>query len=311
MAHRPTSVKSLPLKSMPALVLLNPHAQGGRAARRAPMLQRWLMQNAPQTEFAAPDSVQEAHARLRALPRGSRVVAVGGDGTLNRWLPALLDGGHALGVVPMGSGNDIARALGVHALSLDDALSSALRGPLRRMDVGVVEAESLCVPFLSSLAAGFDAAVGLRALCGPRWLRGQPRYLWATLRELAALRCWPVRLSCDGRPVWMDEVLFASTLNTPTYGSGMPVAPQARADDGRLEVLRAAEMSRAHVLALLPRLLRGTHLTDPRVALQACTSLTLDSDAAPLPVAADGEYLGQFRQLRVRVMPAALPAAVA
>jgi hypothetical protein len=60
MAHRPTSVKSLPLKSMPALVLLNPHAQGGRAARRAPMLQRWLMQNAPHTEFAAPDSVPDA-----------------------------------------------------------------------------------------------------------------------------------------------------------------------------------------------------------------------------------------------------------
>lgn len=311
MAHRPTILKPLPLKSMPALVLLNPHAQGGRAARRAPALQRWLTQHAPQADFAVPDSVQDAHARLGAMPRGSRVVAVGGDGTLNRWLPALLDGGHALGVVPVGSGNDVARALGVQALSFEDALRCALHGPLRRMDVGIVEAEGLSVPFLSSLAAGFDAAVGLRALRGPRWLRGQPRYLLATLRELAGLRRWPVRLSCDGRPAWTGEVLFASTLNTPTYGSGMPVAPQARADDGRLEVLRAEAMGRARVLALLPRLLGGTHLTDPRVALQACTSLTLDCDAAPLPVAVDGEYLGQFRQLRVRVMPAALPATVA
>jgi YegS C-terminal NAD kinase beta sandwich-like domain len=64
------------------------------------------------------------------------------------------------------------------------------------------------------------------------------------------------------------EVLFASALNTPTYGSGMPLAPMARVDDGRLEVLRAAAMGRARVLALLPRLLRGTHLGYRRVALQ-------------------------------------------
>lgn len=292
---------------MRTLVLLNPHAQGGRAARQAPALQRWLRQNAPAAGFAAPASLDEAQARLRALPRGSRVVAVGGDGTLNRWLPALLDGGHALGVVPAGSGNDTARALGVHALGRDKALRLALHGPLRRFDVGVVDAGGVTTPFLSSLAAGFDAAVGLRALRGPRWLRGQPRYLLATLRELAALRCWPVRLACDGQPAWAGQVLFASTLNTPTYGSGMPVAPTARADDGRLEVLRAAAMGRARVLTLLPRLLRGTHLGDPRVAVQGCAALELTSEGAALPVAADGEYLGQFEHLRVRILSGALP----
>lgn len=296
---------------MSALVLLNPHAQGGRAARQAPALQRWLRRHAPAVGFAAPATLGEAQACLRALPRGSRVVAVGGDGTLNRWLPALLAGGHALGVVPAGSGNDVARAIGVQALAQADALALALHGPLRRFDVGVVDADGTQTPFLSSLAAGFDAAVGLRALRGPRWLRGQPRYLLATLRELAALRCWPVQLACDGQPAWVGEVLFASTLNTPTYGSGMPVAPQARADDGRLEMLRAAAMGRARVLALLPRMLRGTHLGDPRVALQSCAALELASAGAPLPVAADGEYLGLFERLRVRVAPAALLVAAA
>ncbi len=270
-----------------------------------------MRRHAPTAGFAAPATLAEARARLHALPRGSRVVAVGGDGTLNRWLPALLDGGHALGVVPAGSGNDVARALGVHALGRDDALALALHGPLRPLDVGLLEAGGAHTPFLSSLAAGFDAAVGRRALQGPRWLRGQPRYLLATLRELAALQCWPVRLACDGQPAWAGEVLFASALNTPTYGSGMPVAPTARTDDGRLEVLRAAAMGRARVLALLPRLLRGTHLGDPRVSLQGCATLELASAGAPLPVAADGEYLGLFERLRVRVAPAALQVAAA
>ena len=296
---------------MSALVLLNPHAQGGRAARQGPALQRWLRRHAPAAGFAAPATLDEAQARLRALPRGSRVVAVGGDGTLNRWLPALLDGGHALGVVPAGSGNDVARALGVHALGRAEALALALHGPLRPLDVGLCEAGGAQTPFLSSLAAGFDAAVGRRALRGPRWLRGQPRYLLATLRELAALQCWPVRLTCDGQPAWAGEVLFASTLNTPTYGSGMPVAPTARTDDGRLEVLRAAAMGRAQVLALLPRLLRGSHLGDPHVAVRGCEALELVSEGAPLPVAADGEYLGLFERLRVRVAPGALQVAPA
>lgn len=349
------------------LCLLNPHAQGGQLRRRAPALRQAVAERSPAARWAEPETVQEACALIGQLPAGSRVVAFGGDGTVNRWLPALLEGGHTLGLVPLGSGNDLARALGVFGLPGTEALEYALTAAASLMDVGLVElpvyermagtaapnAEAVQrgpdagdamdvasaahhVPFLSSLAVGFDASVGLRALYGPRWLRGQPRYLWATLQELMHLRSWQLDLrtggqsegECEGEGEresrgkgksegegesglrWQGRVLLASTLNTRSYGSGMPAAPQARIDDGRLELLCAQAMGRAGVLSLLPRLLRGTHLSHPRVSLQTFQTLQAQADD-PVPLAVDGEYLGSFHRFAVRVLPGRLPVVTA
>ena len=307
------------------LCLLNPHAQGGRLRRLASALAQAVAQRAPAARWAVPETLPQALDLLHALPRGSRVVALGGDGTVNRWLPALLERGHMLGLVPMGSGNDLARALGVFGLPWTEALECALTSAVVPVDVGLMEvpagecsagvedpstahhprAEPFRVPFLSSLAVGFDASVGLRALRGPRWLRGQPRYLWATLQELVHLRSWGLRIECDAAPAWQGRVLLASTLNTRSYGSGMPAAPQALIDDGRLELLRAQALGRAGVLTLLPRLLRGTHLSDPRVSLQSFQTLQVQAED-PVPLAVDGEFLGEFSRFAVRVLPGGL-----
>jgi len=119
-----------------SLVLLNPHAQGGRTARRIPALRAWLAAHAPQAQLAAPHDLADSIALLRTLPEGQRVVAVGGDGTLNRWLPTLLARRLTVGLVPMGSGNDSARAWGVHGLSWTQALQHALHAPAQAIDTG-------------------------------------------------------------------------------------------------------------------------------------------------------------------------------
>ena len=291
------------------LALLNPHAGGGRAARLQSPIENWLAQHASGVELATPTSVQQARERLQLLPRSSRVVVVGGDGTLNQLLPALLAGEHTLGLVPCGSGNDTARALGLHCAPWAAALAHALHGPAHRMDVGQAVFHNggakLTVPFLSSFTTGFDSAVGLRALNGPRWLRGLPRYLLATLRELAALRTWELQVQLDGVPVHDGTALFASTLNTRSFGSGMPAVPHARIDDGCLNLLLAGRFGRFATLLMLPRLLAGWHLGHPRVYTQAFSRMTLHS-STPVPLAADGEYLGTTRQLELRVLAGAL-----
>lgn len=289
------------------VVIANPRAQGGRAVRLLPALRDALP---PGVELHTPDRLDAALRLLRSLPEGSRVVAVGGDGTLHRWLPAMLERDHELGVVPLGSGNDTARALGLRRSSPLIWLTHALNGPPSFMDTGLATwhdtlGERHDTPFLSSLSAGFDAAVVARALTGPANLRGKPRYLWATLRELAALRTWNIDVTVDGRHRHDGPALFAATLNTPTFGSGMPATPGARTHDGLLNLLLAGPFTRLGALGMLPRLLMGWHLGHPCIHTQAFEQMTV-LGRGDLPLAADGEWLGQARSFTAAVRPSSL-----
>lgn len=292
------------------LVLLNPHAQGGRAARRILVLRDWLAQHAPNAQLAAPEALADSIALLQALPEGSRVVVVGGDGTLNRWLPTLLARRLTVGLVPMGSGNDSARAWGVFGLSWSQALTHALQGPMQAIDTGLtrwtdLQGQTHETPFLSSLTAGFDSAVGWRALNGPPWLRGLPRYLWATLHELIHLRTWDLTLHSDGKLTHQGNCLFASSLNTPTFGSGMPAVPHAQLNDGQVDALLAGTFDRLGALLMLPRLLIGQHLGHPRIVSWPYQQLDITCTQG-VPLAADGEYLGDARHVRIHCHAASL-----
>lgn len=275
-------------------------------------MQQWLAQHAPQIALEIPASVAQARLLIDALPPASRVVVVGGDGTLNQMLPSLLKGEHATALVPFGSGNDTARSLGLYGLSWQKALAHGLAGAVSQIDVGLAEFEidtnidvngrpQTCqVPFISSLTTGFDSSVGLRAINGPKWLRGLPRYLLATARELVNFRTWRMVVSVDGVAVHSGKALFASTLNTRTFGAGMPAVPHAQLDDGQLNLLLAGDLSLLQTLLLLPRLLIGKHLSHPKVHTQPFQTMHINA-ATPVPIAADGEYVGLSQQIRVRV----------
>jgi diacylglycerol kinase (ATP) len=295
------------------IVLLNPHAAGGKAAALAQPMRLWLKQNSPQIDLEMPDSVVNARVLVDALPPASRVVVVGGDGTLNQLLPSLLSGSHTMALVPFGSGNDTARALGLYGLSWQKALEHGLAGASSQIDLGLAEFEvdqngnfkACSVPFISSLTTGFDSSVGLRALNGPKWLRGLPRYLLATVRELVSFRTWRMDVSVDSARVHSGKALFASTLNTRTFGAGMPAVPHARLDDGALNLLLAGDISLMQTLLLLPRLLIGKHLSHPKVHTRAFQTMCIES-TTPVPIAADGEHLGRSRKITIRVQTAQL-----
>ena len=288
-----------------ALVLLNPHAQGGRAARLAPRVEAWLGEHAPHAKFASPHSLDDSLHLLSQQASGTRIVAMGGDGTLNRWLPMLLQQQLELGLVPMGSGNDTARAIGVHGQNWQTALRHGLHGHCRPMDIGMAVFDDQRIPFLSSFTAGFDSAVGKRALDGPKWLRGLPRYVWATLNELANIQAWDLRVHINGELRFVGSSLFVSSLNTPTFGSGMPAAPKGHIGDGQLDVLHACEFSALQALWMLPQLLTGTHLGHQKISLWPAQTILIESKQR-LPVASDGEYLGTTHRLELQVLPQAL-----
>ena len=285
----------------PALCLLNPHAAGGRCAALAEPL-RQALRSVP---LFLPDDVASARARLLALPEGSRVIVAGGDGTVHQLLPALVERRHELALLPGGTGNDLARALGLRGLSLNAALAHAMQAPARAIDLGAVQIGERHNLFMSSLTAGFDAAIATRAQAAPAWLRGMPRYLWATLAEIGRLRLYPLTLEIDGQRQPGAEMLFASSLNTGTYASGMPVAPGAKVDDGRLQLVQVGRFGRLGALLTMPLLLTGLHLRHPRIRMTPYQHLRISSPQ-PIALALDGEPIADAAGLDVRVMPRAL-----
>ncbi len=320
---------------MRTLLVLNPHAAGGKAAALAKPLKTWLAKNQPDWQLAIAHNVAIGRRLIDAMPQGSRIVLVGGDGTFNQMLPSLIAGEHSAALVPYGSGNDLARALGLRGLSWRKALALASSQTPQRMDIGLAEFEVLpetnenqeddqlesqkadqeegqnedrlySVPFASSFTTGFDSSVGLRALNGPKWLRGLPRYLLATVRELLHFRKWGLVVLADGKPIYTTEALFASSLNTPTFGAGMPAVPHASIDDGQLNLLLAKNVSVWQTILLLPDLLFGKHLNHPKVHTQPFQTLQIKSDT-PIPLAADGEYLGTSQNIHIRILKGQLP----
>ena len=230
------------------MVLLNPLAGGGQAAALAQPVRAWLATHAPGVALVESDSIERSRATLQCLPRSSRVVLIGGDGTLHHMLPVLLTHRLALGVVPLGSGNDTARALGVADLPWPRRSTS--RCAARRAAwtwASWSRRASACRSSPASRPASMPPSAR-RAIEGPRWLGGMPRYLWATLGELASLRTHRVRIALDGAPCHEGEAIFASVLNTRSYGSGMPAVPGARVGDGRLDLLVAGRFGRIGTL---------------------------------------------------------------
>jgi diacylglycerol kinase (ATP) len=289
----------------PLYLAINPHAGGGRAARLVPAIRAWATDRSAPIALHVAEGVPATLTWLHALPRASTVALVGGDGSVNQLLPAFLANDLCLALIPQGSGNDVARALGVAGMQWREALQLAEQATPQAMDVGWLHTAVQTRPFLSSLTVGFDSAVGFKALHGPRWLRGLPRYLLATLRELSALQTWDMQVVLDGKPLHSGVTLFASTLNTPTYGSGMPAVPHARINDGELDLLVAGRFNTLQTLAMLPRLLMALHLSHPRVLTRRFKTLEITSSQA-LPLATDGEYVGEDSVVTVQVGPGAL-----
>ena len=288
-----------------ALVLLNPHANGGRTLLLEQDIRAFLRTEYAGARFVVTETIAAAHALIRDTPVDHRVILVGGDGTINRMLPALVSTERELGIVPLGTGNDVARALGIHGMPWKVALIHALTATTTAVDVGLLTMNSRGTPFLSSCTSGFDSAVALRALKGPTWLRGMPRYLLATLRELVHLRLWQLTVYADGKALRSGAALFASILNTPTFGSGIPAVPHASIIDGALNLLIAGRFNRITALLMLPRLLVGRHLSDTRIYTAPCSELAIQA-MPPVPMAVDGEYLGEANEVTLRVLPAAL-----
>jgi diacylglycerol kinase (ATP) len=205
-------------------------------------------------------------------------------------------------LVAAGTGNDLARAIGLPRGDAAAAAELALTGRPRAIDVGEVRTTSGSRRFLTIAALGFDAKVSDRTN-RLRWPHGALRYYLALLIELARLRPMDFQLAHDGEPSVSTPGTLIAVGSTSSYGGGMPVCIGAVPDDGLLDVVHVAPLGRMRLLRLFPLLLRGTHLARREVTHRRARSVVVS--APHLVVYADGERIGEDA-CTISVLPAAV-----
>lgn len=290
---------------MPRVALIaNPRSGRGRGASAADAAAAALREAGAEVEAHIGSSAADTR-RLVGVALAEPVdviVVVGGDGTVSKTLSVLAGTDMPMTLVPAGTGNDLARALGLPLHDPVRAALLALHGIPRRIDVGEIAADGRTTAFVTVAALGFDAKVSDRT-DRLRWPRGAARYYLAVAIEVMRLRPTRFRLAYDGeRPRDAPGTLVA-VGNTASYGGGMPICPEARPDDGLLDVVHVAPLRRARLLWMFPMLLRGRHLRRAEVTHRRVREFTVS--APDLVIYADGERIAEG-ECTIRVRPASL-----
>lgn len=295
-------------------IIVNPASGEGRARRDWPALAREV--RAAGVRFEAADSAFPGHAEQlaqEALAAGyRRLLAVGGDGSIHELVNGVLAARSmdprdlVLGVAPLGSGNDFARA---HGMPSRPRLMAQvlLEGRTRLHDLGRMvpdgpggQAPHQARYFVNVAGAGIDAYVLERLPAGVPKRLG---YLVAALRSLPGFRAPRFALQVDGRP--RDATLLMTLVAiTPYCGGGMRFAPHAVMDDGLADVVTVEPVSLARALLRLRRVFDGRFTQEPYVQHTLAASLRIDADV-PVPLEADGQRVG-YTPVRITILPRAI-----
>lgn len=296
-----------PAAGAPIAVLLNPTAGRGRFRSSVPAVLETLRTAGSAVQILTATSAEAALSAARAaVEAGAGALVVGGgDGTVNLGLQAVAGTGVALGAIPMGTGNDIVREVGLPSdpIAAAQVVADALRtGRCRRVDLArVVPAVGPPRWFGGVLGAGFDAMVNERAN-RMRFPRGTRRYDVAIVAELVRLKPRPYTLRLDGVEHRLHAVLVAIG-NTPAYGGGMRICPAADATDGLLDIVVAGPISRTTLIRIKPRVYAGTHVSHPMVTSYRARVVEIDAEGITAYV--DGERTSPL-PVTVSAVPGAL-----
>lgn len=295
-------------------IILNPMADMGHAWQVARDL-RVIASEHGSADWSG--TVYPGHAIELARQAGEQgydmVVAMGGDGTVHEVINGLMqipeERRPILGVVPVGSGNDFAHAIGLPKQS-DHALAHALSGQPSSVDLGLMTDEHGRKEYFdNTLGMGFDTVVTIRSHRIPV-LRGFFIYLVAVLQTII-LNHDPAHVHIEtDRESWDDTVLMTTLCNGGREGGGFVLSPESSMTDGTLEFITVRKVSRAMMFRLLPEFLKGTHMRfTKQIRMGSCQKFSLTSDR-PLYIHADGEILTSFgsnlRKVSIEVLPNAL-----
>jgi len=285
------------------LIIVNPRSAAGSTGRRWAAIERTLRSRLP-APFDLAFTERPNHATIiarEAAERYDRIVALGGDGTVNEVVNGLIADDRpvrpdlALGIVPRGTGADFVRTLGIPH-DLEGAVERLTAGTAREVDVGKVRyrrpdgGEGVRY-FINEASIGMGAAVCERVNRSSKRLGGRFSFLLGILRTVPGYRSQPVRLALDGGPA--EEVLLdnAWVANGAYSGGGIRMAPRARLDDGLLDVVRMGHLSLLQKVTQFGELRSGAFVDRPHVTYLTARRVEVEADA-PVPIETEGEPIG-------------------
>lgn len=281
------------------LLLINPTSGGGRGRITGERVKEFLVAKKISFEDISGTSYESAVTNLRSAFRRSGVtgvIVVGGDGLVHLAIQELAGTTTPLLVIPAGTGNDFARALGLSRDDPESVLAHALSCDPLRVDLGQVNGRY----FAAILSTGFDSVVNERAN-RMKLIRGQIKYTLAILLELPFFKPRSYTFSVDSLE-FSSEAMLIAIANSSSYGGGMLVAPDARFDDQTFDVVILGPVSKLEFLKVFPKVFTGSHITHPAVKVLRGREITVEADAVAY---ADGERIGAL-PITAKVSPLAL-----
>jgi diacylglycerol kinase (ATP) len=292
----------------PAVVFVNPAAGGGRTLSCIPRIRKVFESAFVPAEFIFVEGPSDLETKaLAAIKSGKRLLfALGGDGTFHELVNVAYGADVVLGVLPSGGGNDFAAAL---QLPKDPvaAAEAILRGKPKWIDLASARTADGRVRLYSGGGGlGIDAAAAELANGTLRRLPGRSRYLASALWAFCGHRALRIRAEFPDSdlPPIEGDALLAAALNTPSYGAGIRLAPDARLDDGWLEAVIVGDLSAFQVLALLPHLVRSGELRTARVKRFRVRAVKYSTDRSCF-FHGDGEILGPA-PVEIEIVPQAV-----
>jgi diacylglycerol kinase (ATP) len=294
----------------PDLILANPTAGGGLGSESLPRLKAFASEKQWNAGFRAAESSAEFAqiARQEAAAGRERIFALGGDGTFQALLNAVAGNTNvSIGVLPAGGGNDLASALGLPLDPVRAAERILTRGEAVLLDAARVRtadgAERL---YMGGGGVGLDAEAATFASGVYRKIRGRSRYLLSAIRALGKFRGINVRVLLEGseRISLEGTALVLGVLNTPCYGGGLRLAPEACLEDGRLDLVLLENLSVFEIARILPRLVASGEIRTQRIQRYCVTSARIETER-PCEFHADGEIIG-MTPVEISVVPRAM-----
>ncbi len=293
-------------------VILNPFADNGHARHLETSIADEFRRHGEADIFLTDEPGHGRELAAAAPDEGyDLVVAAGGDGTVHEVVNGLVVNERSvlpMGVVPLGSGNDLAFGLNLPT-ELPDAVARVFNGQPRWIDLGHISADTgRAEYFENNLGIGFDAVIVIRTKAHTR-IQGFAKYMTAVLQTIATYTQVPYfEMQFDDEMV-NQKAMFLTVGNGPRHGGGFLITPDAIVDDGLLDSCLVNPVNRATMIYMLTRVVNGTHVTSRHATMRQNRHLTIRSDL-PLPIHVDGEMFAypedNIHAVTIRSVPLAL-----